>query len=361
MSRVAVRKAVTLALIRCRSFQALAAQRLEPARTVRLMALSLCLGMNRFNAPSTSAALGATPTGGPSSAPMMVPEWPVPATVRAVFTTRVGGTSRGPWQSFNLGNHVGDDPGQVGANRRLLETALGARPVFLQQVHGTGSVLLSQRALLEQQADACVTAERQLACTVLVADCLPVLLASADGRVVAAAHAGWRGLAGTCTAPGQQPFGVLESVFESFNALARTLPKESAIKKVASSPCAVAGTASANSSVVAWLGPCIGPAVFEVGAEVKTAFELAQPSAGACFRPLKSDKYLCDLAALARQRLRALGVTSIHGNDSSAGWCTFSNPERYFSYRRDASAGSVSATGSKTGATGRMAACVWLA
>jgi hypothetical protein len=185
-----------------------------------------------------------------------------------------------------------------------------------------------------QTADACVTVQRQVACTVMVADCLPVLLTTADGAVVAAAHAGWRGLAGS-GAPGGQ--GVLESVYGSLRALAQAARTPPAIE------------------VIAWLGPCIGPMAFEVGPEVKAAFEAVLPGAGQLFaKSGESGKYLADLPGLARLRLEAMGITQIYGNDGSAPWCTVTNPSRFFSHRRDAGL-----QGNGFGTTGRMAACIW--
>ena len=263
----------------------------------------------------------------------LIPDWPAPPGVRAVFTTRQGGVSGMPYDSMNLGDHVGDLPEHVAANRSLLQRATSTRSVFLQQVHGCEVLELGPDTADGQQADACVTVQSGLACTVMVADCLPVLLATEDGAVVAAAHAGWRGLAGT-DGPGGQ--GVLESVFQHVRALTYGNTEDDATK------------------IVAWLGPCIGPSAFEVGPEVKAAFEAGQPGADRFFVPGGAGKYLADLPALARLRLQALGVTQIYGNDGSAPWCTVSNPSRFFSHRRDAGVG-----GNGFGTTGRMAACIW--
>lgn len=252
----------------------------------------------------------------------LIPDWPAPAGVRAVFTTRAGGLSAAPYDSLNLGDHVGDLPARVAANRALLRQALGGRAVFLQQVHGNEVLALDAATDDGLQADACVTKEAGIACTIMVADCLPVLLAIADGVTVAAAHAGWRGLAG-----GKNGRGVLESVHTAMGADADT---------------------------VAWLGPCIGPSAFEVGPEVKAAFEAAQSEAGRLFKPTGSGKYLADLPGLARLRLHALGITRIYGNDGSDAWCTVRNPSRFFSHRRDAGP-----AGNGFGTTGRMAACIW--
>ena len=252
----------------------------------------------------------------------LIPDWPAPAGVRAVFTTRAGGLSAAPYDSMNLGDHVGDAPARVAANRALLKQAIGNRAVFLQQVHGSEVLALHAGTEDGQQADACTTKEAGLACTIMVADCLPVLLATEDGSVVAAAHAGWRGLAG-----GKHGRGVLESVHAAMGADANT---------------------------IAWLGPCIGPSAFEVGAEVKAAFEGVQSGAGRLFKPAGTGKYLADLPGLARLRLEALGINQVYGNDGSDAWCTVLNPSRFFSHRRDAGP-----NGNGLGTTGRMAACIW--
>ena len=263
----------------------------------------------------------------------LVPDWPAPAGVRAVFTSRAGGVSAVPFDSMNLGDHVGDLPASVAANRSILQRATGAHAVFLSQVHGVETLQLGAASPDGQPADACVTAQRTLACTVMVADCLPVLLATHDGAVVAAAHAGWRGLAGAGNSRGR---GVLESVYASFSALVQAGRAQEAIKSIA------------------WLGPCIGPSAFEVGEEVKTAFTARQPDAAQFFVPAGSGKYLANLPGLARLRLQALGVTQVYGNDGSAPWCTVGNPSRFFSHRRDAGI-----PGNGFGTTGRMAACIW--
>jgi len=254
----------------------------------------------------------------------LTPQWPAPRHVGAKCTSRAGGRSVGPFESLNLGDHVGDNPFAVGANRALLHEAIAARPVFLSQVHSIGVVELSRGTAHGTEADACITTERGVACTIMVADCLPVLFTDEQGRFAAAAHAGWRGLAG------QAGIGVLESVSHHF--LTPALGRR----------------AQVAARTLAWLGPCIGPDAFEVGPEVKAAFEVHDPMAVACFKPAAGGKWLADLPALARQRLRALGVTQIFGNDSSPSWCTVRNPLRFFSHRRDR-------------VSGRMAACVWLA
>jgi YfiH family protein len=260
----------------------------------------------------------------------LIPDWPAPAGVRALFTTRVGGTSAEPYDSMNLGDHVGDVPERVEANRALLGQTMGAAPVFLQQVHGTRVLNIEAGTAHGQPADAATTNQRGVACTIMVADCLPVLFSTSDGAAVAAAHAGWRGLAG------KQGHGILEETYESFKALALM----------------ERGVVAINA--IAWLGPCIGPKAFEVGPEVRSAFVDGDQQAADCFRPLASGKFLADLAGLARLRLQAMGVTQIYGNDSSAPWCTVGNASRFFSHRRDAG---VSGNGFHT--TGRMAACIW--
>ena len=261
----------------------------------------------------------------------LIPDWPAPPGVRALFTTRQGGVSVAPWDSMNLGDHVGDLPDSVSINRARLAGVTQTAPVFLKQVHGTDVLLLLGGEPPGLSADAAVTSQRGMACTIMVADCLPVLLTDSRGATVAAAHAGWRGLAG------QQGRGVLEQVCEHFRAPAPDGRGLSAI------------------NTIAWLGPCIGPAAFEVGAEVRAAFVDSHPGAAACFTAGAPGKYFADLARLARLRLQALGITQIFGNDSSARWCTVGNASRFFSHRRDAGIG-----GNGFGTTGRMAACIWL-
>lgn len=248
-----------------------------------------------------------------NNADWIVPDWPAPSGVHAICSTRAGGVSVGNYQGLNLGDHVGDDPQRVRANRALLRDAIGARPVFLQQVHGTQVAALGAPSVDGIMADGCTTIESAIACTIMVADCLPVLFTDETGHRIAAAHAGWRGLVG----------GVLERTIEAF------------------------GSEGGRQEVMAWLGPCIGPDAFEVGDEVRIAFEASAPGAVTCFRPAGSpDKWFADLPGLARQRLRAAGVVRLHGNDSSEAWCTVHNPLRFFSHRRDR-------------ISGRFAACIW--
>jgi YfiH family protein len=254
-----------------------------------------------------------------------VPDWPAPSNVRALCTTRGGGVSQGPFASLNLGDHVGDDPAHVAQNRERLHRTLGARPVFLRQVHGTAIHTLVPDTPDGTQADGATTTTPGLACTIMVADCLPVLLCDAAGTRVAAVHAGWRGLAGV------RGRGVLEQAHQCFM------------------PPALVDAAREAPELIAWLGPCIGPQAFEVGADVVAAFTDEHPAAQDCFTPQPNGKWLANLPGLARQRLRALGVTCVYGNDGSAPWCTVGDPLRFFSHRRDA------------GVSGRLAACVWLA
>lgn len=254
----------------------------------------------------------------PEAATGFVPDWPAPDGVGAWMSTRAGGVSAAPWASLNLGVAVGDAPAAVAENRRRFAAALGARPVFLRQVHGD-RVLRLDASLLGQDdqhaADAAVCTEPGIACTVQVADCLPVLFAVRDGSAVAAAHAGWRGLAG----------GVLERTVDTL--------------------CEAAGCTP--DAVVAWLGPCIGPAEFEVGAEVVEAFgDAAGDQPTPRFVPRRradgSLRWLAHLPRLAHERLRRRGVAAVSGG----GACTVADGSRFFSYRRD-------------GVTGRLAAAVW--
>lgn len=236
------------------------------------------------------------------------------------MTTRQGGVSQGGYSSLNLGRSVGDDPAAVAENRRRVGEAIGATPVFLKQMHGTRVIRLTAAhavpGLEPEPADASISLDPSLACAVMAADCMPVLFAAPGG--VGAAHAGWRGLSG----------GVLENTVQAL----------------------CEATGSEPGAVQAWMGPCIGPTVFEVGADVLQAFGVS---------PMHEDKthfryhpnaageprWRADLVGLARQRLQALGLTSIHGGH----WCTFSEPSRFFSYRYEQSQGL---------AGGRMAAVI---
>jgi YfiH family protein len=247
----------------------------------------------------------------------LIPEWDAHARVGALMTTRLGGVSAWPWHSLNLGLSSGDAASAVQTNRKRLAEATGATHAYLSQVHGDRVVHLDASSVSgSHSADAAWTSEPGIACTVLVADCLPVLLAAPQGRAVGAAHAGWRGLAR----------GVIERCVEAVCAGASCEPHE----------------------LVAWLGPCIGPDAFEVGADVLEAHgTAATPVDSARFRfQARKDgqpRWRADLAGLARDRLMALGVQRVSGGT----WCTVTDRSRFFSYRRD-------------GVTGRMAACVWI-
>lgn len=236
----------------------------------------------------------------------IIPDWPAPARVSALVTTRAGGVSMAPYVGLNLGDHVGDDPARVARNRAILRASLPAEPVWLRQVHGI-AVLDADSGVAASEADASVARQTGSVCAVLTADCLPVLFCDRDGSVVAAAHAGWRGLLG----------GMLEATVAAMQ-----LPPD---------------------RIMAWLGPAIGAQAFEVGAEVRDAFVNAQAQAGAAFAARMGNKWLADIYALARLRLQRIGVDQVYGG----GACTYSEAERFYSYRRE-------------GATGRMASLVWL-
>lgn len=236
----------------------------------------------------------------------IIPDWPAPARVKAIQTTRQGGVSIAPYDSLNLGGHVGDNPLAVERNRILLNKLLPSEPVWLEQIHGT-LVANADRASCQPQADACITRHRAAVCAVMTADCLPVLLCDAQGSVVGAAHAGWRGLRD----------GVIETT--------------------------VLAMGVAPQSLMAWLGPAISQEAFEVGEEVRAAFVAIQPQAASAFIAGQSGKWLADIYALARLRLNALGVTQIYGG----GRCTYRERGQFFSYRRD-------------GVTGRMGTFIWL-
>ena len=247
------------------------------------------------------------------------PDWPAPAHVHALHTSRSGGVSQSPYAHMNLGSHVGDRAECVQQNRERLAAASGARPVFLEQIHGSFVCDLDRISPQPApQADGACTQQEGSACCVLVADCLAVLLCDTSGTVVAALHAGWRGLLG------QSGDGVLEA-----------------------GVAALRQRAGRAAEILAWLGPCIGPRVFEVGSEVRDAFVQQSAANAACFTPGLPGKWFADLAALARLRLRAAGVQALYGNDGSADWCSVTQASRFFSYRRDR-------------VSGRMAACIWM-
>jgi YfiH family protein len=237
----------------------------------------------------------------------IVPEWPAPARVHGLITTRIGGVSLGAHASFNPGLRADDDPVAVAANRAILRTHLPQEPAWLRQVHGV-RVVQADEVTGEPEADAAYTRQPGTVCVVMIADCLPVLLCDANASVVGAAHAGWRGLSS----------GVLENTIAAMNVPATDL--------------------------LAFLGPAIGPDAFEVGADVRDAFIACDETADAAFTPLGEGKWLADLFLLARQRLARQGISRIYGG----GLCTYRDAARFYSYRRDKM-------------TGRMAAMIWLA
>ena len=241
------------------------------------------------------------------------PNWPAPANVHALQTTRHGGYSHAPYHSFNLGNHVKDDPLHVAQNRQLLNQHVPTEPVWLNQVHGIEVVDAASTTCIPD-ADASYSTQKNVVCVTMTADCLPVLLCDTACTVVIAVHAGWRSL---CD-------GVLET---SIHAACRAAKIES-------------------NQLMAWLGPAIGPNAFEVGAEVRAQFIAKDAQAEEAFKPL-GDKYLGNLYVIATQRLRTLGVTQIYGG-MQENWCTYTQSDTFFSFRRD-------------GVTGRMATLIWLA
>jgi hypothetical protein len=234
------------------------------------------------------------------------PAWPAPSNVRAFSTLRHGGVSRGAWASLNLARHVGDDPAAVDENRRRLcaELALPAMPAWLQQVHGTRVVDVGAA---QPCGDGATTGSPGRVCVVMTADCLPVLFCNRAGTRVAAAHAGWRGLLA----------GVLEATVARFD--------------------------DPPGEILAWLGPAIGPEAFEVGEDVRSAYLERDEPAARHFRAGRPGHWLADLYGLARGRLQRAGVTAVSGGE----YCTYSDPERFFSYRRETN-------------TGRMASLIWL-
>ncbi len=251
----------------------------------------------------------------PTPSDWLVPDWSATG-VGALMTTRSGGVSAAPFDSFNLRLHTGDAPAAVAENQARLARIAGAVPVYLNQVHGARVVRLGRAdaalAAPVHDADASITTFPGIACAVQVADCLPVLFAAPHGRAVGAAHAGWRGLAG----------GVIEATLQAVCEAAACEP----------------------SQVQVWLGAGIGPTRFEVGDDVFERFALLVPqTAPPRFTPHGPGKWLADLVGLAQDRLHAAGVRAIHGGR----WCTVSDPSRFFSFRRDR-------------VTGRMAALVWV-
>ena len=239
------------------------------------------------------------------AADWLLPDWPAPARVKACVTTRAGGVSLPPFDTFNLGEHVEDDLQAVADNRQRLSALIGRQPAWLRQVHGIAVADADPAVVAE--ADASWTTSAEIACAVLTADCLPALFCDRAGTRVAAAHAGWRGLAG----------GVLEAT--------------------------LAALAVPADEVLVWLGPAIGPRAFEVGGEVREIFLSADPQAATAFVPSpNAGRFMADIYALARLRLAAVGVTAVYGG----GFCTVSDP-RFYSYRHAAR-------------TGRFASLVWL-
>lgn len=239
----------------------------------------------------------------------VVPDWPLPPNVRCLVTTRAGGVSQGAFASLNLANHVGDDPVAVAANRARLCQAIGASPIWLNQVHGTRVIdaTLFAGSAEPPEADAAFSSKKGVACIVMTADCLPVLFCDETGTVVAAAHAGWRGLLA----------GVLEETIMAMGVPGKTL--------------------------TAYFGPAIGPAAFEVGDDVRSAFVDHDRHASTAFKPSSPNKWLANIYALAEQRLKKHGLVRVFGGAR----CTVNEPEHFFSYRRDQQ-------------TGRMASMIWL-
>ncbi len=238
----------------------------------------------------------------------IIPGWPAPKIVRAVSTTRAGGFSSAPYESLNLGDHVGDEPARVHRNRAYLMQRLGLarEPLWLQQVHGCEVVMCGQTGQAPRADAVTATAPGEI-CAVLTADCLPVLLCDRSGKQVAAVHAGWRGLLA----------GVIESAVASFG--------------------------DSPDRILAWLGPAIGPEAFEVGSEVRESFLQSHPGDEQAFVPGRHSRWMADIYQLAANRLAECGVPFVGGGE----YCTHSDPERFFSYRRD-------------GRTGRMASLIWI-
>lgn len=234
--------------------------------------------------------------------------WDVPKNIKTLITTRNGGISKPPFNSLNLGAHVGDDPEAVSYNRMVVEKKIGKPVAYLQQTHST--IVVNALSALHNNidADASIDTTGKVACGVMTADCLPVLFTNKEGTVVAAAHAGWRGLVG----------GILLSTIKEMN----VTPKD----------------------IITYLGPAIGPDAFEVGEDVKSAFCAKNIENESCFKAINDTQYLADIYALARQQLNALGVKNIYGGE----FCTVLDREYFFSYRRE-----------KT--TGRILSAIWLA
>jgi len=234
------------------------------------------------------------------------PDWPVADNIHAAVTLRTGGVSKGVFQSLNPALHVNDNAERVMTNRQHISQMLKlpAEPVWLEQVHGDRVIKADENAALKQ-ADASFTEQPGVVCTVMTADCLPILLANANGSQIAAIHGGWRGLLA----------GVISNTVALFNS---------------------------SNNVIAWLGPAIGPDCFEVGAEVQSSFVAKSPKYSDAFKQKNQDKYLADIYQLARIELAMLGIKQVYGGD----FCTVSDKQRFYSYRRD-------------GETGRMATLIW--
>jgi YfiH family protein len=236
------------------------------------------------------------------------PNWPAPSHIKAYTTLRTGGVSLPPYQGFNLAEHVGDDSFHVQTNRKLLNSMLSLpnEPIWLEQTHST-QVLSAIPENRGKEADAAFTREAQQICIVLTADCLPLLVCDREGKSVAAIHAGWRGLA----------HGVIENTLAAMNLSPKNL--------------------------LVWLGPAIGPTVYEVGDEVRQLFIEKDPRAEMCFMPSPHQRWLANMYDLARQRLQSYGIENIYGGD----YCTYLDKDQFYSYRRD-------------GQTGRMASLIYI-
>jgi purine-nucleoside/S-methyl-5'-thioadenosine phosphorylase / adenosine deaminase len=243
-----------------------------------------------------------------TSSDLIIPNWPAPNNIKAISTTRHGGYSLAPYAQLNLGSHVGDDPHLVEQNHEYITQSanLPEEPRWLDQVHGT-TVINSQHWHQDIKADAVFSQHTDHVCAVMTADCLPILLCNQQGNTVAAIHAGWRGLAA----------GIIEKTLQTFSC--------------------------EPSEIMAWLGPSIGPSQFEVGLEVYELFVANDPIASEAFKIKDPQHYLADIYLLARQRLQENNVEKVFGGD----FCTVSDEERFFSYRRD-------------GITGRMASMIWI-
>ena len=239
----------------------------------------------------------------------LIPDWPAPANIKACFTLRMDGHSQPPYDSFNLGVHVNDDANAVAANRKQLidELELKSSPLWLNQIHGTQAID-RETANASSTADAVYAKKPQQVCAILTADCMPVFLCDRQGSIVALAHAGWRGLAA----------GIIENTIATMHT-----PAE---------------------NILAWMGPAIGPQKFEVGAEVREIFLAHDKNAEVAFTPFAQQKWLANIYLLGRQRLQKSGVTAIYGGNH----CTFTEKEKFFSYRRDGKN------------SGRMAGLIWL-